>query len=97
MGSTVKRRPAMNQERLHHLFRLVASGFLSLVLIAFWVLSLRDVRWCILQGGIAGAAVVLLIPVLVRGDSWQKMLAGMLLFFPSFNLVMAAIGAASYL
>jgi hypothetical protein len=45
----------------------------------------------------ATAAFVLLIPVLVRGDSWQKMVAALLLFVPSLGLVVAAFGVASSL
>jgi hypothetical protein len=52
---------------------------------------------CIAQGGVAAAAFVPLIPVLIRGDSWQKVVAGAMPFFPAFNLVMATIGAASHL
>ena len=36
---------------------------------------------------ISGAGLVLLIPVLLKGDSWQKMVAGALLFIPCFGLL----------
>jgi hypothetical protein len=87
----------MNVKPLRPVHRFIASAVLCLGLVIVMWLGIRDVRWCIVQGGIAGAAFVLLIPVLLRGDSWQKMLAGGMLFFPAFNLVAAAIGAASCL
>jgi hypothetical protein len=87
----------MNEKSLHPVLRFVASAFLCLALVGVMGLAFRDARWCIVQGGLAGAAFVFLVPVLVRGDSWQKMLAGGMLFFPAFNLFMVAGAAASYL
>ena len=82
---------------LHPAFRLVASGALSLILVYIWKMAGRDPRWCIITGDVAAAAFVLLVPVVVHGDSWQKMVAGILLFVPSFGLLMAAIGVLSSL
>ncbi len=42
-----------------------------------------------LVGPVSGAAFVLLIPVMLKGDTWQKMVAGILLFVPSFGLLAA--------
>jgi len=83
----VKTRP------LHPVIRFVVSGLLCISLAGLIGLAWRDARWCIAQGGIAAAAFVLLIPVLTRGELWQKLVAGAMLFFPAFNLVMATIGA----
>ena len=82
---------------LHPAFRLVASGALSLILVYIWKMAGRDPRWCIVIGGVAAAAFVLLVPVLLQGDSWQKMAAGILPFVPSFGLLMAAFGVLSSL
>jgi hypothetical protein len=85
----------MNKKPLRPTIRFAVSGLLCLALAGLMGLAFRDLRWCIAQGGIAGATLMLLIPVLIRGDSWQKVLAGAMLFFPAFNLVMATIGAAA--
>jgi len=82
----------MNKKPLHPALRLVGSGALSLILLCIWRMPGRDPRWCIVIGGVAAGAFVLLVPVLLRGDSWQKMLAGILLFLPFLGLVLALIG-----
>ena len=85
------------QTSLHAVARLLASGLLQLLLVPVMMATVRDVHWCILQGGLAGVAFLLVIPVLVRGNSWQKMLSAALCFFPLFNLLMAALGVGSVL
>jgi len=75
--------------------RLVASGVLSLVTLFILRLPARDPRWLVVLGGVAAAAFVVLIPVMVRGNSWQKMIAGILFFAPCLGLVFAAIGTIS--
>ena len=40
---------------------------------------------------VAGAGFALLIPLMLRGDPWQKMVAGALLFVPSFGLLAAVM------
>ncbi len=86
----------MNQKPPHPVFRLIASGLLSVTLLYIWRPN-ADPRWAIVIGGIAAAAVVLLIPVLWGGDSGHKMLAGILLFVPCYFLVVAAFEVASHL
>ena len=85
----------MKSKALHPTFRLGASGVLSLLVLFIWSLSLREPQWCIVLGGVAAAAFLVLTPVLLLGDSWQKTLAAALLFVPSFGLVMAALGIVS--
>ena len=87
----------MNNKLLHAAFRLVVSGVLSLLVLYLFPAAGRDPRWLIGLAGVAGAAFVLLIPVMLRGDSWQKMLAGILLFVPSFGLIMAVLGVVGSL
>jgi hypothetical protein len=87
----------MNNKPLHPALRLVGGGALSLILLCIWRMPGRDPRWHIVIGGMATAAFVLLVPVLLRGDSWQKMLAGLLLFLPSFGLVLALVGVVGSL
>ncbi len=65
---------------------LTLSGALSLFVLH--ILSAAGNQHRLLTP-VAGAAFVLLIPVMLRGDRWQKMLAGILLFVPSFGLVAA--------
>lgn len=85
----------MTRRPLRPALRLVASGVLSLVVLSLIGAAGRAPvdSWLLLGlAGAAAAAIVLLIPVMLRGDSWQKMLAGALLFVPSLGLL-AAIGA----
>ena len=87
----------MSTKPLHPALRLVTSGVLSLLLLCLFPAAGRDQRWLIGLAGIAAGAFVLLVPVMARGDSWQKMLAGALLFVPSLGLVMAAYGIVASL
>lgn len=87
----------MNKEHLHPALRLVLSGILSVVVLYVFPSAARDPRWLLGLAGVAAASFVLVVPVLIRGDSWQKMVAGILLFVPSFGLVAALLGVASAL
>ena len=82
----------MDAKPIHPTLRLVASGILcAFELFAFGMVG-RVPGWTIAFGGAAVGAFVFLIPVLLRGDSWQKMLAGMMLFIPCFGLVVSVYG-----
>jgi peptidoglycan/LPS O-acetylase OafA/YrhL len=85
----------MNNNPLHPALRLAVSGFLSVLVLYLSPGAERDPRWLIGLAGVAAAAFVLLIPVMVRGESWQKMLAGRLLFVPCLGLLVAVMGAVS--
>lgn len=87
----------MNKEQLHPALRLVLSGILSVVVLYVFPAAARDPRWLLGLAGVAAASFVLVVPVLIRGDSWQKMVAGILLFVPSFGLVVALLGVVSAL
>lgn len=88
----------MSKRLLHPALRLVVSGVLSLVVLYLLrKVGRGDPRWLIGLAGAAAGAFVLLVPVLVRGDSWQKMVAGALLFLPCFGLVLALYGVLSSL
>ena len=87
----------MNNNPLHPALRLTVSGALSFAALVVFDLARHDPLWLVGLGGVAGLAFVLLIPVMVRGNSWQKMLAGLLLFVPCFGLLMAVMGVASSL
>ena len=82
----------MTNRPLHPALRLVVSGVLSLLVFYLFGAVGRAPREPGLLIGLAAAAAgafVLLVPVMVRGDAWQKMLAGALLFVPSLGLVLA--------
>lgn len=76
----------MNQRPPYASLCLVASGALSL-LVLYFLSAVGSQRR--LLASAAGGAFVLLIPVMLRGNSWHKMLAGIMLFVPSFGLVAA--------
>jgi hypothetical protein len=82
----------MNDRRLHPVLRLSVSGLLSVLWIWLYPAVRHDPRWLIGVAGVAALAFVLLSPVMVRGRSGEKMLAGILLFLPSFGLVVAVTG-----
>jgi hypothetical protein len=82
----------MPERPLRATARLLGSGVLQCLLVFVFMATARDLRWCIVQGSISAAAILLVIPVLTRGGSWQKMLAGLLLFFPLFNFAIAVLG-----
>ena len=82
----------MSQKPLHPALRMVASGALSLLLLATWEMAGRDPRWIVAIGGGAAAAFVLLVPVMARGNSSQKMVAALLLFVPCLGLVFTVFG-----
>jgi hypothetical protein len=86
----------MNDKPLHPVMRLSVSGVLSVLSVCVFPAVGRDERWLIGVAGVAASAFVLLIPVLVRGKTWQKMIAGILLFLPSWTLVMVAAVVSSY-
>jgi hypothetical protein len=50
-----------------------------------------DGNWHPLLRPVAAAAFAPLVIVMLRGDSWQKMLAGALLFVPSFGLLVSVM------
>jgi hypothetical protein len=87
----------MSNKPLHPALRLVTSGVLSLLVLYLFPAAGRDLRWLIGPAGVAAGAFVLLVPVLVRGDSWQKMVAGALLFVPCLGLLAAVCGVVSSL
>ena len=82
---------------LHPALRLSLSSALSLIVLFLFPAAGREPRWLIGVAGVAAAAFLLLIPVMLRGDSWQKMVAGILLFVPSLGLIVAVIGVLGFL
>lgn len=87
----------MSSKPLHPALRLVTSGVLSLLVLYLLPAAGRNSPWLIGLAGVAAGAFVLLVPVMVRGDSWQKMIAGALLFVPCLGLVVVAYGVVSSL
>ncbi len=88
----------MSKRPLHPALRLVLSGLLSVVVLYLVRRVGRgDPQWLIGLAGAAAGDFVLLVPVLVRGDSWQKMVAGALLFLPCSGLVLAIYAVVSAL
>lgn len=77
----------MNNKPLHPVLRLVSSGALSFVLACVWSHAGVGHRWWMAELCLAAAAITFAVPVIVRGDSWQKMVAGALLSLPCLAFV----------
>ncbi len=78
----------MNKRPRYPVVCLILGGALS-VLVLYFLSTVGNRHRLLLPT--AGAAFVLLVLVLVKGDAWQKMVAGALLFVPSFGLVMTVM------
>ena len=76
----------MNKKSPYPALWLVIGGGLCLLVL---VLSTAKGSWHSLLRPVAAAALAPLIIAMLRGDSWQKMLAGALLFVPSFGLLVS--------
>ena len=90
----------MTNRPLHSALRLVVSGMLSLLVLCLLGAAGRgplDPGLLIGLAGAAAGAFVVLVPVTVRGDAWQKVVAGALLFVPSLGLVLAVCAVVSSL
>ena len=90
----------MTNRPLHPALRLGLSGVLSLLVLYLQGAASRGPQEPGLLLGLAGAptgAFALLVPVMVRGDAWQKMVAGALLFVPSLGLVLTICAVVSSL
>jgi hypothetical protein len=90
----------MTNRPLHPALRLGVSGVLSLLVLYLQGAASRGPREPGLLLSLAGAAAgafMLLVPVMVRGDAWQKMVAGALLFVPSLGLVLTVCAVVSSL
>ena len=68
------------------LWLIVGGGPCLFVLL---LLLTAEGNWHPLLRPVAAAALAPLVIVMLRGDSWQKMLAGALLFVPSFGLLVS--------
>jgi hypothetical protein len=55
--------------------------------LGFWSSAARELRLCLLCGAVAGTAAVLLVPVLIRGDWVQRVLALVLIGIPLLSLI----------
>ena len=82
-------------------YRLLGGGFLLLPL---WFINMEgvssvsaNVRLALLQGAVSITAIVLLVPVVIRGDWVQRILAVILMLFPTLSLVGAFLLAVGYL
>ena len=86
---------------LHCTERLLVAGLCSLVLpkiddgIGGNIAD--DGRKVLLVGVFGGAAIVFLLPILVRGDWGQRILAAILLVLPTLSLLGACAMALEYL
>ena len=77
----------MNKKRtLPALWLIIGGGLCLFVLL---LLSTAKGNWHPLLGPVAAVAFAPLVIVLLKGDSWQKVLAGSLLFVASFGLLVS--------
>ncbi len=88
---------------LHSSARFLMSGLCVLVLVlcmkalAMWSSVDREVRWSFAEGSAAAVAMVILAPVLWRGDQVQRILAAALLILPVIGFSAAILTAVGYL
>ncbi len=80
-------REEMNKEPQSPTLWLAIGG--GLCLLALLLLSTAKGNWHLWLRPIAAAAFVPVIIAMLRGNSWQKMVAGALLFISSFGLVVS--------
>jgi hypothetical protein len=87
---------------LHSTARITVAALLLIPLwyindrLGFWSSIGREVRLCLLCGAVAGTAAVLLVPVLIRGDWVQRILALVLMGFPVLSLVAVFLKALEH-
>jgi uncharacterized membrane protein len=79
----------MNKRPLCPALWLIVGGGLCLFMLL--LLLTAQGNWHPLLRPVAVAAFAPLVIVMLRGDSWQKMLAGTLLFVPSFGLLVSVM------
>jgi hypothetical protein len=83
--------------------RLYAGGFLLIPLLlaahplSRWSSIEREVHWSLISGAVAALPVIILFPVLIYGNSWERILAVVLLLFPVLVLADTVFTAISYL
>jgi len=80
-------------------YRLLVGGgtWFPLFFLPGWIGSVAvNVRTALQYGVFAAIGVAFLLPVLIRGDWVQRVLAGVLLVVPVFYLVVAFLLAAGY-
>ena len=83
----------MHAKPLHCTARIAVAAFLLVPLwliderLGLWSSVEREVRLCLLCGAVAGAAAILLVPVLIRGDCMQRVLALVLIGIPLLSLI----------
>lgn len=77
-------------------------AIVAMLLIPLWLVSnhyayrggfVREVRLCFLTGALAGTAAVFMIPILIRGDWVQRILALVLLLLPLLALISVLLKA----
>lgn len=79
----------LNKRALHpNICLVVGSGLCAFVLV---VLSTRQGNWHPLLLPVGGGSFLPLVVVMVRGDSWQKMVAAALLFVVCFGLLVSVM------
>ncbi len=79
----------MNKRPPYPALCLMIGG--GLCLFVLLLLLTAQGNWHPLLRPVAAPAFAPLVIVMLRGDSWQKMLAGALLFVPSFGLLVSVM------
>jgi hypothetical protein len=83
--------------------RFLISGLLLIALwyiagrLAFWSSVSREAHLAFLEGAVSAVALVLVMPVVIRGDRVQRMLAVALGLLPVFGLLDALLRAAGFI
>ena len=79
----------MAKAELNSTIRLAAGGGLSVPLLTLMMWLPRDLPSYLVMGGIGATAIVVLVPVIFRGDWVQRTLAVLVLLLPSIGLISA--------
>jgi hypothetical protein len=92
----------MVTKSLYASFRFLVAGISVLLLLlcldklSLWGSYESEGRWLLLEGSAAAIAVVVLTPVLMRGDRKQRILALALIILPVIGLFDALLTARRY-
>lgn len=82
---------------LHIRMRLAVAGLLLVGLVyalfqmSAWRSIEHEIHLTFLEGAMAALVVVVLVPIIRRGDLWSRVLAGLFLVIPAMSLLDAIV------